>query len=151
MTDNEYDHFGYRKPVAEHLADAAAAVGDTAPPPDPATLNFNPVEVSPGMWQLPPETGIDRHFRTDVDARHAGFNAEGKAQREYANYMNAQPVPVRSRGQEISDAYEASRAKALSEGVTPEAWQSSVEVREAYLPDMRDGAELMREYRRNRA
>lgn len=151
MTEHNYDHFGYRKPVAEHLADALAAASDTAPPPDPETLNFKPVEVKPGMWQLPHETGTNRFFRTDVEARRAGFNAEAKAQREYANYVNDLPVPARTQGQEISDAYEASKAKALSEGVTPETWQSSAEVREAYLPDMRDGAELMREYRRNRA
>ena len=151
MTEHNYDHFGARKSVAEHLADAAAAVGDAAPPPDPATLNFNPVEVSPGMWQLPNETNPNRFFRTDVEARREGFTAEAKAQREYANYMNALPVPVRSRGQEISDAYEAARAQALSEGITPEAWKNSAEVRGAYLPDMRDGHELWRDSKRKRA
>lgn len=150
MTEHNYDHFGYRKPVAEHLADALAAASDTAPPPDPETLNFKPVEVEPGMWQLPHETGTNRFFRTDVEARRAGFNAEAKAQREYANYVNALPVPTRTRGQEISDAYEAARTQALSEGVTAESWKYSAEVRAAYLPDMRDGHELWQESKRKR-
>lgn len=151
MTDHNFDHFGYRKPVAEHLADAAAAVGDTAPPPDPATLNFDPVEVTPNMWQLPHETGTNRFFRTNAEARRAAITAEANARREYANYVNAQPVPVRSRGQEVSDAYEAARAQALSEGVTPEAWKYSAEVRAEYMPDMRDGHELWRESKSKRA
>lgn len=151
MTEHNYDHFGYRKPVAEHLADASAAAGDTAPPPNPETLNFDPVEVSPDMWQLPHETGTNRFFRTDVEARRASITAEANAKREYANYVNDLPATKRTRGQEISDAYEASRAKALSEGVTPEAWAASAEVRGAYLPDFRDGTELWRDHKRNRA
>lgn len=73
------------------------------------------------MWQLPHETNINRFYRTDVEARRAGFAAEAKAQREYANHVNALPKPLRSRGQEISDAYEAGRSHALAEVFTPEA------------------------------
>ncbi|MBT2567304.1 hypothetical protein J7I84_12515 [Arthrobacter sp. ISL-85] len=149
MTDNNYDHFGIRKTGAEHLADATAAAGDTAAPHDPATLNFDPVEVSPGMWQLPHETNTHHFFRTDVEARHAGFAAEAKAQREYANYMNALPSTSPSAGQEQFVAYAAGRARAMSEGVTEEAWVSSPEIRKAYVPRQKTGAELMQEYRRN--
>lgn len=151
MTEHNYDHFGYRKPVAEHLGDALAAASDTAPPPDPETLNFDPVEVSPGMWQLPNETNPNRFFRTDVEARREGFTAEAKAQREYANYVNALPADTKTVGQETNEAYEAGRATAMSEGITPEAWAVSAEIRAAYLPETMTGAELWQEHKRNRA
>lgn len=149
MTDDNhdrYDHFRRLKSGAEHLAEAAVSAGDTAPPPNPETLSFTPVEVSPGRWQVP---NNHRVYRTESEARRAGYTAEGKAQREYANYVNALPVAAKSRGQEISEAYEAAKAQALADGVTPEAWAASAEVRSAYL-DTRSGAELMQEHRRNR-
>lgn len=150
MTDHNYDHFGYRKSVAEHLADAAAAAGDTAPPPDPAALNFDPMEVSPGRWQLPNETNPNRFFRTDVEARRAGITAAADAQRKYANYVNALPAETKSVGQEVNEAYETARAAAINEGITPEAWAVSAEIRAAYLPETKMGAELWREHKRNR-
>ena len=150
MTDHNYDHFGYRKSVAEHLADAEAAVGDAAPPPDPTALNFNPVEVSPGMWQLPNETNPNRFFRTEVEARREGITAAANAQRKYANYMNALPTETKSVGQEVNATYEAGRAAAMSEGITPEAWAVSAEIRAAYLPETKTGAELWLEHKRNR-
>ncbi|MBP1135661.1 hypothetical protein JOE31_001893 [Arthrobacter sp. PvP023] len=150
MTEHNYDYFGVRKSVAEHLADATAAAGDAVPPPDPKTLTFEPVEVSPGRWQLPNETNPNRFFRTHDEARRAGFTAEAHAQREYANYVNALPIETKTVGQEANETYEAGRATAMSEGITPEAWAVSAEIRAAYLPETKTGAELWQEHKRNR-
>lgn len=146
MTDDGYEYFRRVKSGAEHIAEIEART-DPTPPPHPETLEFDPVETSPGLWQVPNDA---RAFRTSADARRAGLTARAKAHREYANYVNALPAPEMTPGQEAGEEYEAAKAKALSEGVTPDAWENSPEVRAAYLPDSRSGAELWEEYKRNR-
>lgn len=149
MTDDQhdrYDHFRPLKSGADHLADAAASAGRDTPPPHPYTLNFSPVEVGEGYWKLPNDHHV---YRGEAEARKAAARAEGDAKRAYASYVNALPVPTKTRGQELHEAYEAAKAKALSEGVTREAWEASAELRAAYF-DTRTGAELMQEHKRNR-
>ena len=89
-------------------------------------------------------------FRTRDEARLAGNAAFAKAEREYANYENALPVPEKTPGQEAGEQYEAAKARALSEDVTPDAWENSPEVLAEYLPNSRSGAELWEEYKRNK-
>ena len=146
MTDDRYDHFRPLKSGVEHIAEAEAAT-DPAPPPHPDSLNFDPVETSPDRWQLPDDPRV---FRTRDEARRAGLTARAGAERRYANYVNALPVPTKTPGQEAAEEDAAARARALSEGVPSETWDNSPEVRAKYLPDARSGAELWEEHKRNR-
>lgn len=143
---DRYDHFRKLKTGVEHLAEAEAA-WDPTPPPDPNTLNWKPAEVAPGYWKVP---GISKVFRSEDDARRAGLSADSRAQREYDNYMNALILPPKTPGQEKAEEYEAAKAKALADGVTPDAWNNSPDVRAEYLPDGRTGAELWEEHKRQK-
>jgi hypothetical protein len=120
---------------------------DPTPPPHPDSLSFDPMETNQGWWQVPNDPRV---FRTYDDARRAGLTARAKAERRWANYQNAIIVPSESPGQEAAEEYEAAKAKAVREGVSPETWANSAEVRANYLPDPRSGAELWEEYKRNR-
>jgi hypothetical protein len=146
MTDNRYEHFRPMKSGKEYIAEAEAAA-DSTPPPHPDSLNFDPVETSPDQWQVPNDPRV---YRTRDEARRAGLTARAKADRAYANYVNALPVPTKTAGQEVAEDYEAAKARALSEGVAPELWDNSPEVRAAYLPDNRTGAQLWEEYKRTK-
>jgi len=146
MTDDRYDHFRPRKSGKEYIAEAEAA-SDSTPPPRPEDLSFDPVEINPGRWRVPNDARV---FRTRDEARLAGLTAQAKAERAYANYVNALPVPKKTAGQEVAEDYEAAKARALSEGVAPELWDNSPEVRAAYIPDSRTGAQLWEEYKRNK-
>lgn len=145
MTDDRYDHFRPLKTGVEHLMEAEAA--DTTLPPHPDSLNFDPVEVSPNLWQVPNDSRV---FRTFDEARRAGLTAKARAARTYANYANALITPPLTPGQIAAQEYEAAKAEALSAGITRDAWENSPEVRAAYLPDSRTGSELWEEYKRNR-
>lgn len=146
MTNDNYEYFQTRKSGAEYIAEAEAAA-DPTPPPSPESLNFDPIETIPGRWQVPNDHRI---FRTRDEARRAGLTARAKAERNYANYENALPSPEQSPGQEAAEAYESARARAMSEGVSAEAWTNSPEVRAEYLPDGRSGAELWEQYKRSK-
>lgn len=146
MIDDRYDHFRPRKSGKEYLAETEAAM-DPTPPPDPDSLSFDPVETNTGWWQVPND---HRVFRAYDDARRAGLTARANAERRWANYQNAMIVPSKTPGQEAAEGYEAAKAKALSDGVSPDRWASSAEVRAKYLPDSRSGAELWEEYKRKK-
>lgn len=146
MTDDNWEYFRAQKPGIEYIAEAET-VADPTPPPNPESMNFDPIETSPGRWQVP---NHHRVFRTRDEARRAGLTARAKAERNYANYANALPSPERTPGREVADAYESAKARALSEGVRPEAWTNSPEVRAEYLPDSRTGAEIWEQYKRSK-
>jgi hypothetical protein len=146
MTDDGYEYFRSPKAGKDYIAEAEAA-SDSTPPPNPSSLSFDPVEISPDRWRVPNDTRV---FRTQDEARLAGLTARARAERAWANYKNALPVPRKTPGEEAAEAYEVAKAKALSAGVSADAWSNSPEVRAAYLPDSRSGAELWEEYKRNR-
>lgn len=146
MSDDRYDHFRPLKSGVEYLAEAEAAA-DSTPPPHPGSLNFDPTETSPGRWQVPNDPRV---YRTRDDARRAGLTARAKADRAYANYVNALPVPKKTPGQLAAEEYEAAKAEALSKGVTLDAWENSPKVRAEYQPDSRSGAELWEEHKRKK-
>ena len=147
MTHDRYEHFRPMKAGKDYIAETEAAETNATPPPNPVSLDFTPVEISPDRWQVPNDTRV---FRTQDEARRAGNALFAKADRDYANYVNALPVPKKTPGQEAAEAYEAAKAEALSEEVTPEAWASSPEVRAKYMPDPRNGAELWEEHKRKK-
>ncbi|MEE9095725.1 hypothetical protein [Pseudarthrobacter phenanthrenivorans] len=146
MTDkaDRYEYFRPVKSGSERIADAEAA-WDPTPPPDPETIDWKPTEVAPGYWKTP---GDARTFRSEDDARRAGLSVYARAQRDYANYVNALIVPAKTPGQEEAEEYEAAKAKAIAEGVSSDAWNNSPDVRAKYLPDSRTGAELWEEHKR---
>ncbi|MCB5275920.1 hypothetical protein BJG92_03474 [Arthrobacter sp. SO5] len=146
MTNDGYEYFRRLKTGAEHIAETEAGT-DPTPPPHPDSLDFEPAETSPDRWQVPNDP---RAFRSRDDARRAGLTARAKAERNWANYQNALIVPAKTPGQEAAEEYESAKAEALSKCVTPDAWENSPEVRAAYLPDSRIGAELWEEYKRNK-
>lgn len=144
MTDDGY--FRRLKTGAGHIAEKETKT-DPTPPPHPDSLDFTPVEISPGRWQVPKDTRV---FRTRDEARLAGNAAFARAERDYANYVTALPSPEKTPGQEAAEQYKAAKTKALSEDVTPDAWENSPEVLEAYLPKSRSEAELWEEHKRNK-
>jgi hypothetical protein len=146
MTDDGYEYFLSPKSGKDYIAEAEAA-SDSTPPPIPSSLCFDPVEISPDRWRVPNDTRV---FRTQDDARRAGLTARARAERAYANYVNALPVVQKTPGQVAAAEYEDAKAQAIAAGVTPDAWENSPEVRAAHLPDNRSGAELWEEYKRKR-
>lgn len=146
MTEPSYDHFRPLKSGAEHIADVEAA-SDSTPPLDPATLNWDPVPLGSDRWKAPNDARV---FRSEDEARRAGQTARGRAERDYANYVNALIVPDKTPGQVKAEEYEEARAKALADGVSPDAWNNSPDVRAQYLPDSRTGAELWEEHKRTK-
>lgn len=144
--DDRHDYFRRLKSGAELIAETEAK-SDPTPPPHPDSLNFDPVETSPGRWQLPNDARV---FRSSDDARRAGLTARAQAHREYANYVNALPSPEKTPGQEAAEEYAAAKAKAFSEGVTADAWENSAPVRAVYLPEGKTPAQLWEEYKRTK-
>ena len=103
--------------------------------------------MGPNQWRIANDPRI---FYTRDEARRAGNRAHGNAQQAYANYVNALITPERTSGEEAAEEYEAAKAEALARGVSLDAWENSPEVRAAFMPNTRSGAELWEEYKRNK-
>lgn len=145
MTANTegFEYFRSFPTAAERIAEAEASAGD-APPPDPDTLDFEPVETSAG-WTFP---GAERSWRSREESRIAGDRARGETARAYANYVNALPVEQLTPGQIALAYHREALAAFIDDGGTEAQAVAYPHLLDRYK--VRSGREAYEEYKRSR-
>lgn len=144
MTANDqgFEYFKLPPTFAERIAEAEAN-SDQGPVPDPATLNFDPVETDAG-WTFP---GAGRAWRSDDEAKIFAYRARAQAGRDYANYVNALPVPELTAGQEALQDHREALAAFIEDGGTEAQAAAFPHLLERYRTN---GFQEYEQYKRNR-
>lgn len=143
MTSNNFEYFQKLPGGAEHLAEAEANAGDV-PPPDPATIDFDPVETEAG-WTF---QGADRVWRGREEARAMGQRARANAGRAYANHVNALPEPQLTPGQIALATHREALAAFIEDGGTEAQAAAWPHLLDRYQP--RSGYEEYQQHKQNR-
>ncbi|MBP2413778.1 hypothetical protein JOF48_002577 [Arthrobacter stackebrandtii] len=123
---------------------------------EPNRADYNPVEVGRDTWEVP---GSNVLHRSKQEADKAAEKAYSRALEEWRreenrlsgnrSYADTMAFEAMTPQQQATEAIRASKAGALTEGVTEEEWNSSPEIRALYSKSEKTGAELYAEWKAN--